>query len=132
MPKKFPKSMGACADLLYDLREKRLTADKAAAELKMQENALKEHIIDNLDKASTGAIGRHHKVRVIIKPKPQVRDWDAFYKYVKRTGAFELFQRRISEPAIVERTTFDKNEQIKKTVPGIEFFKAVDVSLTKV
>lgn len=141
-PKAFPKSLGACADLLFDMREKRLAADKVAAELKAEESRLKEHIINTLDKDSGGAVGKHHKVVVITKMKPQVKDWDKFYAYVKRTGAFDLFQRRLGEQAAMDRTTFGTrvdptNEgalitYVKKTVPGVEIFNAVDVSLTKV
>lgn len=123
---KYPKSMGACADMLYDLRQKRLEADKVAAELKSQENALKEYIIDNLDKESTGACGKHHMVRVVTKHKPQVKDWDVFYKYVSRTKSFDMLQKRLSEQAVAAR--LDDGKQ----VPGVELFVAVDISLTKV
>lgn len=126
--KPFPKSMGACADLLADTREKRLAADKVAEALKAEENRLKEHIINSLDKSSTGAAGKHHMVRVIIKQKPQVREWDKFYAYVHKNKAFDLLQRRLSETAIIDRMM----EARGKKLPGIEMFNTVDVSLTKV
>ena len=125
-PKPFPKSFGACADMLFDLKEKRLAAQKIVEEFAEQEKALKEHIIQGLPKGDTGAIGKHHKVTVITKQIPQVRDWDAFYKYVSRTKSFELLQRRLSESAVNERL------EAGKTVAGVEMFQAVTVSLTKV
>lgn len=124
---KFPKSMGACADLLFTMREKRLAADKIAEELKKQETALINHIIDNLDKDSSGAIGKHHKVRVVTKQKPQIKDFDALAKWVKKTGRFDVFQRRLSETAIMDTLAQPRS----KGVPGVELFNAVTVSLTK-
>ena len=128
MSKKYPKSMGACADMLFTLKEKRLAADKVAAELKAQETELSNYIIDNLDKESTGAIGKHHKVRVIVKQKPQIKDFDALAKWVKKTGRFDVFQRRLSEQAIMDTLAQPRS----KGVPGVELFNAVTLSLTKV
>lgn len=123
----FPKSMGACADLLFTLREKRLAADKAAAALKADETALIKHIIDNLDKESSGAIGKHHKVRVVTKKKPQIKNFEELTKWVKKTGRFDVFQRRLSDQAIMDTLANPK----VKSVPGVEMFNAVTVSLTK-
>jgi hypothetical protein len=125
--KKFPKSMGACADLLFTVREKRLAADKVAAALKAEETALTNHIIDNLDKESSGAIGKHHKVKVVVKKKPQIKDFNALSAWVKKTGRFDVFQRRLSEQAVMDTLAQPKS----KGVPGVELFNAVTVSLTK-
>ena len=130
MPKpiKYPKSMGACADLLSDMREKRLEADKAAAALKADEVALINHIIENMDKESTGAAGKHHMVRVVVKPKPQfdAETMEDFYKYVSKNKAWDMLQRRLNETAVMDRVNAGK------TIPGIKMFNAVSVSLTKV
>ena len=127
-PKKFPKSMGACADLYYDLRQERLAADRAAAELKAEETRLANHIIDNLSKDTTGAAGKHHRVQVIVKRKLRVvpEKWEDFFKYVSKNRAWDMLQKRISEDAVAAR--LDKG----KAVPGVEPFNAVTVSLTKV
>lgn len=127
--KKLPKSMGACADLLHDTRSARLEADKYAAALKSEEERIKAHIIDNLDKNSTGAAGKHHRVQVIIKPKHRVdpEHWDSFYAYVAKNKAWDMLQKRISEDAVAERVN---NSRAK--IPGVEKFNAVTVSLTKV
>jgi len=121
---KFPKSMSACADLLYDLRQERLAADKVAAKLKGDEQALIDHIIDNLPKDSGGAVGKHHKVEVYTDQKLVVKDWDELYKYIKRTGKFELLQRRLGEGAAQELV------DDRKKVPGVEPFTVVKISLT--
>lgn len=121
---KFPKSMSACADLLYDLRQERLAADKVASALKSDETALIDHIIETLPKDSGGAVGKHHKVEVYNDEKMVVKDWDALYKYIKRTGRFELLQKRLGEGALKELI------DDKKVVPGVEPFTVVKVSLT--
>lgn len=127
MPKAYPKSIGACADLLFDLREKRLKLDKEAAKAKAAETALADHIINTLPKDSTGAAGKHHRVQVKLKEVPQVKDWPAFYAYVKKNNAFDLLQKRLSEGAVQERLV-----ESKKGLPGVEIFKTPKVSLTKV
>lgn len=125
MTYKFPKSMAACADLLSDYRQERLDADKAAAELKSREQALIDHIVDNVDKAGKGAVGKRFTVRVVTKNKPVVKDWPKFYAYVQKHSAFELLQKRLGEKAIEERIDAGKK------IPGVGSFTAVTVSLTK-
>lgn len=124
--KPFPKSMSACADLLYDLRTERLEADKVAAALLEREKALKEHIINNLSKDSSGAMGKHHKVKVEPKVILQVDDWPAFHAYVSKTKAWDMLQKRISDKAVSDRIADGKK------VPGVVEFHTKTVSLTKV
>lgn len=127
--KKLPKSMGACADLYFEARQKRLAADKAAAELKAEEVRIANYIIDNLDKNSTGAAGKHHRVQVITKVKHRVNPekWNDFYKWVAKNNAFDLLQKRLSDEALRDRLANSKAK-----IPGVEPFNAVTISLTKV
>jgi hypothetical protein len=127
--KKLPKSMGACADLLYKTREARLAADKVAAKLKEDEELIKLHIIDNLDKNSTGAAGKHHRVQVVRKYKYIVEPdkWSAFHAWVAKNKRFDLLQKRLSDEAVKETI-----EEGKKKIPGVKKFDYVGVSLTKV
>ena len=98
-----------------------------AAALKADETALINHIIDNLDKESSGAIGKHHKVKVVVKSKPQIKDFEQLAAWVKKTGRFDVFQRRLNEQAIMDTLAQPR----VKGVPGVEMFNAVSVSLTK-
>lgn len=124
---KFPKAMGACADRLYQLRQKRLEMQKEVDKVAAEEAALKEHIINTLPKSeASGVAGKLARVTVVTKQIPQVKDWDAFYKYVKKTGQFDLMQRRITDAAIKERW------EAGKEVPGVEHFNAVSISVNKV
>ncbi len=123
---KFPKPMGARADLIYALRAKRQVAQKIVDEIEAEEKALKELIINELPKSeSRGVTGKVANVKVIIKDVPQVDDWDKFYEYVRKTKRTDLLQRRPAETAINE--ILDSG----KTVPGVKMFKAVTLSITK-
>jgi len=124
---KFPKAMGACADLLYDLRNRRLAKKKEADELEEQEKALKEHIINTLPKSeATGAAGKIARVSVVTKTVPRAEDWDKVYAFVKKEGRFDLLQRRLNDGAVAEMW------EAGKRVPGVGTFEAVTVSLNKV
>jgi len=123
---RIPKTIGACADALYTIRSKRLDLQKKVDALAAEESELREHIICELPKSdASGVAGKLARVSVVRKQVPSVKDWDTFYRYVKRTGAFELLHRRVADAAIRER--WDAG----KTVPGVEVFTAVTVSLSK-
>lgn len=124
---KFPKALGACADRLYLLRAKRLEEQKKVDAIAAEEKALREHIINTLPKSeASGVAGKVARVTVVTKEVPQVKDWDLFYKYIKKTGQFDLMQRRLTDGAIKERW------ENGKEVPGVEHFQAVTISMNKV
>lgn len=131
MPKevtyKFPKALGSCADKLFELRNKRLEQQKLVDAIEAEEKALKEHIIQNLPKSeASGVAGKKARVTVVTKEVPQVKDWDAFYKYVAKTKSFDLMQRRLTDAAVKERW------EAGKQIPGVEVFKATTISMNKV
>lgn len=124
---KLPKSLATCADMYYKAREDRLALQKQVDELAAREVLIKDHLIDNLPKSeATGVQGKLCRVSVVTKVKPVVEDWDEFYKYIKKTGAFEMLQKRLSDTAIAERW------ENKKDVPGVGRFNAVTLSVNKV
>ncbi len=124
---KFPKSMGLCADKLYELRNKRIEEQKKIDLLETEEKALKAYIIDNLPKSEqTGASGKVANVKIVTKEVPQIADLEAFYGYVRKSKRSDLLQKRLNDSAIKEMLDDGKN------IPGIQTFKAITVSLTKV
>lgn len=124
---KFPKALGACADLLFRLKAERLAAQKRLEAMQRDESALKEHIIAALPKSqASGVAGKVARVTVYNKEIPQVEDWEKLYAYVKKKGRFDLLQRRLSEKAVS-----DMLEDGEK-VPGVKVFKTPTVSLNKV
>lgn len=123
---KVPKTLGACADRLYELRNKRLVLQKEAESIEEEEKALKLHIINNLPKSdASGISGKLCRVSINVKEVPQVKDWDVLYKHIIKTKSFELLQRRLSDVAVKERWNDEKE------VPGVEHFSVVTVAMNK-
>lgn len=121
-----PKTIGACADLIYKIREQRKKAQKVIDDFDAQEAVIREHIINTLPKSdTTGVAGKVARVMVITKTVCQVENWDKFYAYIKKTGAFELMQRRVSDGSVKER--WDQ----KKNVPGVKPFLVPTLSVNK-
>jgi len=125
---KFPKSIGVCADKLYELRQARLALQKDVDEIAAEESALKAHIIDTLPKSeASGVAGKVARVTVVKKDVPQVKDEEAFRKYINRTKRFDLANKlRPTVAAITEMW------ESGKEIPGIEKFTVVSISMNKV
>lgn len=123
---KFPEALGACADRLYEIRQQRLALQKDIDALAAEETALKEHLIATLPKSdASGIAGKLCRVAIVTKAVPQVEDWDVLYKHIKRTGQFDLMQRRLVDAAVKERW------DVGKKVPGVGYYTVVSVSLNK-
>lgn len=121
-----PKTIGACADLIFTLRQDRLKAQATVDAIEQHESVIREHIINTLPKSNTtGVAGKLARVTVVPKVVCQVEDWLKLYAYIKKTNAFGLLQRRVSEAPIKE--LWDD----KKTVPGVKPFQAVTLSVNK-
>jgi len=91
-------------DSYIAIRAQRLQADRVADELASQENVLKEHIINHFRSAGLSALGGKVgmvKMKVVDEPDPQ--DWQAIWKYIQDTGAFELLHKRLGVEAVRER-----------------------------
>lgn len=123
---KFPKAIGACADLLYQLKAKRLAGQKLVNEVEEEEKALKAYIINTLPKSeSSGVAGKIARVTVVTKQVPQLADDDKFYAYIAKTKRFDLLTKRLSTAAIEELW------EAGTEVPGIDHFQVVTISLNK-
>lgn len=123
---KLPKTLAQCADLLYETKAARLAQQKVVDELQAKESLLREHLIANLPKSeASGVAGKVARVTIGTDTIPRVDDWDLLWKHVKKTGQFELLQKRVSNVAVEERWEHGKE------VPGVGHFKVVKVSLNK-
>jgi hypothetical protein len=122
-----PASIGLCADLYAEVRELRLAMQKLVDDVKARESEVREHIIDNLSKSDdTGAAGRRYRAQVVTKLKPALKGWDEFTRWVALTGRFDLLQKRMNERAVLDML------EEGASVPGVERFHAVDVSITRI
>jgi hypothetical protein len=130
MPKppvvKLPKTLGACADLLYETKNKRLALSKEVAVLEELEKALKEKIINELPASdASGVSGKLARVTINKKATWRATDWAEIWKYAKKKDAADIFQRRLSDEAINLRV--DAGEKIK----GLELFHYKSVGINK-
>jgi hypothetical protein len=119
--------LAECIDLAYNLRAKRLEAERQVEAMKAEEMAVKEHIISRFTKDDI-ASARGHAATASVSPVtiPHVTDSAAFYEYVRANDAFDMLERRPSRAAFKAR--LENNEQ----VPGVEPMVVVNLSLTKV
>lgn len=135
-----PESIGRCADLYKDVQSLRLAMAKEVEAVESFEKRLKAHVIDNLSKSDdTGAAGLRYRAQVVEKIVPRIAvdedadtgqstaaGWQAFWAYVAKTGRFDLVQKRLADKAI--KDMWDANEE----VPGVERYRSLDVSITKI
>jgi hypothetical protein len=124
---KIPKELGACIDMKFKLRASRHALVAQINEVKKQENAIEEYLFSKFEKSKlSGARGKAASASIEQKDVPTIKDDKKFYKYVQKTGAFDLFQRRLSSTAFNER--WEKGVEI----PGIEKFRVTKLSVTKI
>jgi hypothetical protein len=128
---KFPAKIGPCIDKAYLLREERQEKqrefDAIIEEMKKAEKALADHIVNTFKKSEiNGAKGDICSASWSPVVFPKVTDWTAVYAWVKKTGAFEIFEKRISKSAFKERY------EAKEFIPGVEAHEDFTLSLTKI
>jgi len=122
-----PDDLGDCVDLLKDLTEDRLDAEKEAKAIKAREAEIRDHLIDNLSADDKkGVMGSEYKAVVKTKRKPTVDDWDAVYDHIAEHDAFYLLNKSISARAIQEIWDADNN------VPGVSGINVKTLSITKI
>lgn len=132
MPK-LPKSLGACVDMYYDARQKRLELEKVADAQKKVETFIFDHILNNIPKGDSGAVGKRFKAIRKEDDKYSIEKDDDFYKFVKATSSFDLLNRAINQAAVRSRMEDPKfMKKYPNGVPGTKKFKALTLSVTKI
>lgn len=122
-----PKTVGACADLLLELKADKAAKQKEVDDIAEKITALQNHLIATLPKSEqTGAVGKIAKALIKVTQEPAVENWDLFYAHIAKTKSWDLLQRRPSPPAIKERW------EAKKQIPGVGTTPIVKVSVTKI
>lgn len=124
---KLPKTLAACADMLYETREKRLEIMRKVKELEEAEAKLKQHLINKLpEQDSSGISGKSCRVTLVNKEVPYAKDWKEIYEHIQTTGHFDLLGRRLNNNAVQDR--WDNGDK----VPGVETYTTTTVSINKV
>lgn len=121
---RIPKTPAAAIDLAWSLAEKRRALEADVKVLKEQEAVLEDYIkgtflrdgIESLrGKQALAAISRYWV--------PAAKDWDKVWAHIKKTGEFDLLQKRLSTTAWRERYNAGK------AVPGCEPVQVIDVTV---
>ena len=119
-------SLGSMADELLELRTNRIQLEKQAKEIKAKESALTYEMMERLgEQKLTGARGSVATVALSSQTVGSVVDWNRLEDYVRDTGHFQLFQRRISNPAFLELLGHGES------VPGVDSTTLTKLSLTR-
>lgn len=112
-----PVQIGPTIDKLDDLREAKRKLMTQVDELDNQYRELEEALMDKFEaEGSDKGSGKHASASITRSVVGNVTDWDALNAYVKKTGYFHLYQKRLSDPAV--RELFEQG----KKVPGCEPF----------
>lgn len=127
MAVKYPKSVGACIDMLYEQRAERLKLQKIVDNAKVEEAKLEEHILGTFGKEELGgAKGKLATAAIKRDTTVSVTNWDELRDWIVKTKSWDILRKQPSSTAIKER--WSSNEQ----VPGCEPFVRVSLSLTKI
>ena len=119
-----PQTLGSMIDALNDAREEKRQLNEQLKTIKAAYDILEAQIIERLDsEESRKAEGRKAGVSITEVIVGNIEDYDALCRFVKRTGNFQLFQRRISDPA------FRELMELKGVVPGLVPFTKRNLNL---
>ncbi len=116
------------ADKHWDVKTRRLAADKVSAALKTEESALEAEIILQMQKQQITSIGGKTVIYGLPKPtmEPVVADWKPFWEFIKLTDDISLFEKRPGRAAIKERWGLGQE------IPGVIQFPVYKLSKTGV
>ncbi|WP_018609534.1 hypothetical protein [Uliginosibacterium gangwonense] len=119
------KPLGTLIDDLNKIREKRRVLAEQDKKLEDDYKDLEAQIDARMvSEGMEKATGKTATVSFSTVVVANIVDWDAVCKYTKRTGNFQLFQRRISDPAFRELL-----ETKKAAIPGLEAFEKRKLNL---
>lgn len=110
-------TLGSRIDSLCDLREEKRSLEDQLKVVEESYTKLADELMETLDKQGMAkATGKLATVSISTSVVGQIQDDAAFFAYVKKTGHFHLFQRRLSDASVREIL-----EQ-KGSIPGIQPF----------
>jgi len=111
--------------LRFKLEAKRKVASSALKDIEDEIAAVDAALLEDL-KASgeervdiKGGMG----IKVVSSIVPTVKDWDAFYAWIKKNNAFYMLERR---PSV---TGYRDILAAKKSIPGVESFNKTKIGL---
>lgn len=120
------KTIGALIDQLDTIRERKRKLDEQVKTLADEYKEVEAIVIERLTSEETDSgKGKRASASITHEIVADIVDFDELAKYVKKTGYFHLFQRRISNPAFRELAA-------KRPVPGLAAFTKVKLNLRSI
>ncbi len=124
-----PRTIGQLVDRLDEVREAKRELAAQEKLLTEEYNLIKTELLERFGKEgmnkAEGFRASASTSKVVVA---EIKDYDKLCAYVKKTGHFHLFQRRISDPAFRELYELSKG----KGVPGLEPFIKLDINLRSI
>lgn len=122
-------TLGARVDQLHAAREEKRRIE---AELKSQNGVIegleRELLTTMEEQGLERATGKAATVSVQTLVKPNVVDWEAFYRYIKRNNYWHLLERRPSATGC--RELFEKNPgKMGTAIPGVVPFEKRQINM---
>lgn len=108
--------IGTKIDQLHKLREQKRELEEKIKDLTTAMDKIENELMAQMDSEGvTKSTGSLATVSITTSVKPQVEDWDAFYKYINRTKYNHLLERRPSVTGC--RELFESKGKIPGVVP---------------
>lgn len=119
-----PRKIGDLVDKLHEIRERKREAEEAVKAIDEEFRRVEAELMELADEQGTltgkGKVGSFSIVESVL---PQVKDWDAFYKYIQKTKYWHLLERRPSVTGC--RELFET----KGAIPGVDKFTKRKINL---
>lgn len=119
--------LGPAIDRIFVLRAQKTKVQRQLDAVNTAIETAEAAVLVALDQAKLeSAKGKRGQATISHRSYPTMEDYDLLIQHIKKTGAFELLQRRLSATAVRER--WDQ----KQTVPGVGVFRTRELALTAV
>ena len=111
-----------------EIKNQLTLASKKVSELTEKRDALQTALISELRELNLTRVSTtDYTLSVTHTTLPQVKDWDAFHRYIKDHDALYLLERRPSATAY--RETLENSGG--KSIPGVESYTSTKISARK-
>lgn len=111
-------SLGSKIDHLHTLREKKRALEKEAESISQEMKLREDELIQEMQASGLSKMtGSKATVSISESVKPNVQDWDSFYKFIARHKYFHLLERRPSVTGC--RELFETRGKIPGVVPFV-------------
>jgi hypothetical protein len=114
---KFTGNIGDMIDQLHALREQKRALEAKVAAVEGEYKGVEEELLERLGREGIDASrGTKASCSITSSVVANVLDWDVLNAWIGKTKNFQLYQRRLSDPAYRELM------ELKGKVPGTESF----------